>query len=259
MKEVLKIAGLQTSLQWENPDANRKKLEKQIDEIEGEVDVIVLPEMFTTGFSMKPKSLAEDMNGPTVEWMKKWSKSKNAVITGSIIIKDSERYFNRMLWVEPSGDIQYYDKRHLFTLAGEHKEYTAGETQKVISYLGWKINLNVCYDLRFPVWSRNTTTYDISIYVANWPHPRISAWSTLLRARAIENQSFVVGVNRIGHDANNNEYSGQSAVIDMEGNYLAQAHDKQTTLLATLDRSNLMSFRKRFPFYQDRDDFQLSI
>ncbi|MCL4165019.1 UNVERIFIED_CONTAM: hypothetical protein GTU68_012329, partial [Idotea baltica] len=221
--EFLKIAGIQTSLEWENHEANRQNFEGRILAADSEIDILVLPEMFTTGFSMKPERLAEDMQGETIHWMKKLADKTNTVLAGSAIIQDSGRFFNRMLWVEPCGHIEWYDKRHLFTLAGEDDEYTAGGEPKIVDYKGWRINLNICYDLRFPVWSRNANEYDVVIYVANWPSTRIVAWSTLLRARAIENQCYVVGVNRIGLDANAKNYSGQSTIIDMEGNYLSEA------------------------------------
>jgi len=254
---ALNIAGIQSDLTWENPAANRSHFADKIDSLDKETDVVVLPEMFSTGFSMNPQPLAETMNGETIEWMKLMANKTKAVMAGSLIIQEADNYFNRFLWVQPDGNIHYYDKRHLFSLAGEHHEYTSGKSQAIIDYKGWKICLNVCYDLRFPVWSRNTTGYDLLIYVANWPKPRVAAWTTLLRARAIENQSYVVGVNRIGEDANANEYNGQSAMIDMEGNYLTQADNADVIIQTNLSKTDLKEFRDRLPFYKDADRFEL--
>ena len=259
MNSSIKIAGVQTHLIWENAEANRDHLQNKLQELQENVDVIVLPEMFSTGFSMEPSPLAENMNGPTIQWMKQMSSQFEAAITGSLIIADGGQYYNRMVWVQPSGEVDFYDKRHLFSLAGEDAKYASGKQRKIVSFRGWKIYLNVCYDLRFPIWSRNKDDYDVAIYVANWPKPRVHAWTTLLKARAIENQCFVVGVNRIGQDANSNNYVGQSCIIDMEGFELTTANDNDIIIVAELQKPRLSAFRKKFPFYQDSDDFNIVV
>ncbi len=255
--DVLKVACVQTTLTWEDPERNRKHLAGIIKSIDQSVDVIVLPEMFTTGFSMEPAPIAESMTGNTVDWMRIIAEKANAVIAGSVIIEENGNYYNRLLWITPVGHLEYYDKRHLFSLAGEDGAYSSGNEIKIVEYNSWKICLNICYDLRFPVWSRNVSSYDCAIYVANWPTPRIKAWSSLLMARAIENQSYVVGVNRLGSDRNNNQYNGHSAIIDMEGNYLAEASDSEKIIYATLSKNELLSFRSKLPFNNDRDEFIL--
>ncbi|HEX6846868.1 MAG TPA: nitrilase-related carbon-nitrogen hydrolase, partial [Chitinophagaceae bacterium] len=212
---TLTITGIQTQLHWEDAAANRKMFEEKIDRITGKPEVIIIPETFSTGFSMKPKLLAETMEGETIKWMKRVAAEKKVILTGSVIIKENENYFNRLIWMLPNGQMGIYDKRHLFGYAGEDNEFTPGTKRLIASVKGWKINLLVCYDLRFPVWARQTppllqergqggeAEYDLLIYVANWPERRNHAWKTLLQARAIENQCYVVGVNRVGHDGNN--------------------------------------------------------
>ena len=199
----MKVAIIQTALIWENPNANRIQFEEKIRGIEQNVDLIVLPEMFSTGFTMNPETVAETMNGETISWMQTLAKHKNSAITGSLVIVENGKYYNRLVFVLPSGEIKHYDKRHLFSLAGEEKVYTKGKTKLIIEYKGFKICPLICYDLRFPVFSRNVEDYDVLLYVANWPKPRINAWNALLKARAIENMCYVVGVNRIGEDQNN--------------------------------------------------------
>ncbi len=213
MKNILKITIIQSELVWENSAQNRQVFLEKIKSISEVVDLIILPEMFTTGFTMNPEKVAETMDGETIHWLKYLAKEKNTAITGSLIIKEGNKYYNRLVFVHPTGEIKTYDKRHTFTLAGEDKIYTAGNKKLIVAYKGWKICPMICYDLRFPVWSRNTDDYNLLIYVANWPKPRITAWSTLLKARAIENMSYVVGVNRIGADDNGHEYSGNSAAM----------------------------------------------
>lgn len=257
--ETLRIAYLQTSLVWEDANANRLHFDQLITSIEEDVDLIILPEMFTTGFSMHPSPLAEKMDGQTPAWLKEKAKTSEAAIYGSVIIEEGGHYFNRGLFVKPNGNVDYYDKRHLFTLAGEDHEYQAGNQIKIIEYKDWRFCLNICYDLRFPVWARNRESYDCLIYVANWPKPRVQAWTTLLRARAIENQSYVVGVNRVGEDANENIYSGQSAVIDMEGNYISQAEDQAGVFISELSKTKLSAFKDRLPFYRDADSFDINL
>jgi predicted amidohydrolase len=252
----MNIALIQSSLIWENPDANRKYFENKINSISAEVNLIVLPEMFTTGFTMNPAAVAETMKGKTVQWMQTLAKAKNAAITGSVVIEDDSNFYNRMLFVFPSGKIQYYDKRHLFTLAGEDKVYTSGEDKLIVDYLGWKICPFVCYDLRFPVFSRNVDKqYDLLLYVASWPKTRIKAWDTLLAARAIENMSYVVAVNRIGSDANAYEYVGHSQVIDMLGEQLVVPTESEDTFIATLDKPKLIETRAKLNFLNDQDTF----
>ncbi len=256
--QELSIAAIQTTLSWENPVANHIHFGQKIDSIDRPVDIVLLPEMFSTGFSMTPQPLAETMTGPTIEWMHKMAEQLDSVVAGSVIIQENNQYFNRFLFVRPSGEVEHYDKRHLFTLAGEHKQYTGGHVKKTVDVNGWRIRLNVCYDLRFPVWARNESDYDVLLYVANWPMARVQAWSTLLRARSIENLSYVIGVNRIGQDANNNSYNGQSAILDMAGTYLAQGFDHDEIIYAKLSYEKLVDFRTNFPFHQDADDFSIS-
>ena len=214
MSETLSIMGIQADLAWENPIENIQNFETKINEFDKAVDIIVLPEMFTSGFTMQPNHVAESMNGTTVLWMQNIAKEKQLAITGSLVIKENGNYYNRLLFVHPSGKIDYYDKRHSFTLAGEHKAYNSGNKKIIIDYKGWKICPLICYDLRFPVWARNTESYDLLIYMANWPITRIKAWETLLKARAIENMCYTIGVNRIGIDANDYKYSGNSIIVD---------------------------------------------
>jgi omega-amidase len=213
--------------------------------------------MFTTGFTMNPSTIAETMQGETVLWMQSLAKAKNAAITGSVVIEENANYYNRMLFVFPSGEIQHYDKRHLFTLAGEDKVYTRGIQKLIVDYLGWKICPFVCYDLRFPVFSRNTEDYDLLIYVASWPKTRINAWDTLIKARAIENMSYAIGVNRVGEDDNGYEYTGHSQLVDYLGDYLIEPKQNEGILLATLDKSKMIEVRKKLDFLSDKDIFDI--
>lgn len=257
MSDQLKVALIQANLVWENATQNRINFEDKIKAIET-ADVIVLPEMFNTGFSMSPMHLAEEMAGDTVSWMKKMAAAKNAAIGGSVIIKENESFYNRFLFVEPSGIVHTYDKRHLFTLAGEDKAYSAGKEKLIIAYKGWKICPFVCYDLRFPVWSRNVEAYDILLYVANWPKPRIEAWNTLLKARAIENMCYTIGVNRVGLDANGLEYSGSSKAFDYLGKELtAIPINKDYTEIIVLSKTDQEHTRKKFNFLNDKDSFTI--
>lgn len=252
----LQIACIQTALIWENPKENRAVFESKIKSL-NKVDLIILPEMYSTGFTMNPERIAEKMDGNTVKWMLALAYKKNAAIMGSIVIEDNNHYFNRLIFACPDGSLNWYDKRHTFTLAGEDKVYTAGTSQVVFNYKGWRICPMVCYDLRFPVWSRNRNEYDVLIYVANWPKPRILAWDTLLKARAIENMSYSVGVNRIGQDINGYEYIGHSAVYGPLGEALSTslAQDIITTL--SLDKSHLNEIRAKFNFLADQDNFEI--
>ncbi len=255
----LKVALIQADLVWENPTQNRLHFSKKIAAITEQVDLIVLPEMFTTGFTMNPCVVAETMNGETVLWLKELAKEKNCAITGSLIIKEDNNYFNRLVFVFPTGEIKTYDKRHTFTLAGEDKVYTAGKEKLLVDYKGWKICPLVCYDLRFPVWARNVENYDLLLYVANWPKPRIEAWDALLKARAIENMTYCIGVNRVGLDVNNYEYVGHSAVYDSLGNSISSipAFVEHVGII-TLNAEHLKLAREKLQFLNDRDDFEMS-
>ena len=254
----MKVALIQCLLVWENPQANRNNFEEKINAISEKVDLIVLPEMFTSGFTMNPKDVCEAMDGETVLWLKLIAKAKNSAITGSLIIKENNNYYNRLVFVFPSGEIQFYNKRHLFTLAGEEKAYTAGKEKLIIDYLGFKICPLICYDLRFPVFSRNTEEYDVLLYVSNWPKPRINAWDALLKARAIENMSYTIGVNRVGIDNNKLEYNGHSQIIDFSGNYLLEPQVNDGIYYTKLHKNNLLDFREKFGFLNDRDAFTVS-
>lgn len=237
-------------------------LEDKIAALPDKTEIVVLPEMFSTGFSMQPKLFAETMEGETVEWMKRISSENGIVLTGSMIAEENGHYFNRLVWMLPNGQFGYYDKRHLFAYAGEYAEYTAGNKRLIASVKGWKINLQVCYDLRFPVWARQQTQnevpeYDLLIYVANWPEKRSHAWKTLLCARAIENQCYVVGVNRVGNDGNNIYHSGNSLVIDPLGQVLYHMADEEDVNTITLSKEKLAEVRTRFPFLNDADNFTI--
>ena len=259
MKNELKIIGIQAALIWENPKQNIAFFEKKIAPLENDVDLIVLPEMFTTGFTMNPEKVAEKMNGFSVSWMQKIAKEKQTAICGSLVISDFNKFYNRFVFVHPSGEIESYNKKHSFTLAGEDKVYTSGTKKIIIEYKGWKICPLICYDLRFPVWARNTENYDLLIYVANWPVARVSAWDTLLKARAIENMSYVVGVNRTGKDANNYEYTGNSVLIDYLGNALSSLEKNEPGIVtATFVKSNQDKIRKKLGFLTDKDSFKIS-
>lgn len=254
----MKIALLQSDLIWENPKANRNHFEETIKAIAEDVNLIVLPEMFTTGFTMNPSTVAETMLGETIMWMQSLAKAKNAAITGSVIIEENANFYNRLVFVFPSGEIQFYDKRHLFTLAGEEKVYAKGNRKLIVEYLGWKICPLVCYDLRFPVFSRNVEEYDILLYVANWPQKRIAAWDVLLKARAVENMSYVLGVNRTGTDDNEHFYVGHSQAVDFLGNYLLEPQQKEGIFVVGLHKEKLLETRKRLGFLNDRDAFEIS-
>jgi len=260
MNSELKVAIVQTALVWENPKENRRLLSYKIAAISADVDLVVLPEMFTSGFTMNPAEVAETMEGNTIVWLKKQAKVKQAVIMGSLVISENGKFYNRMVCVEPSGTITTYNKRHTFTLAGEHKVYTAGTEQVTFSYKGWKICPLVCYDLRFPVWARNVEDYDLIIYVANWPKIRIGAWDALLKARAIENMAYCIGVNRVGLDGNNFEYSGHSAAYDVLGNRLDTILENQDVVeMVSLDKAAIKKYREKLNFLNDRDNFTLEI
>ncbi|SFQ38552.1 amidohydrolase [Hymenobacter arizonensis] len=256
----LTVSFVQTELHWHDATANRAAMEQHLAQLTTPTDLVVLPEMFTTGFSMEAAAQAETMDGPTVAWLRERAAALNAVVTGSVIIQENGAYHNRLLWVRPDGSLRSYDKRHLFTLAGEQHVYTPGRTRLVEEWRGWRICPLVCYDLRFPVWSRNQATepYDLLLYVANWPAVRRTAWMTLLRARAIENVACALGVNRIGRDALAHDYAGDSALIDARGNYLLEAHDQAGVFTHTLRRDELEEFRTKFTALNDGDAFELT-
>lgn len=251
----LKVRLIQADLQWENPAQNIQKLGKQIASLTAPVDLIVLPEMFTTGFSMNAAQYAEAPDGPTSRWMKEIAKEYQAAVTGSIIIEEGGCFYNRLLWVEPNGHIQHYNKRHLFTLAGEEKVYTAGQKHLVVEYKGWRILPLICYDLRFPVWSRNNCQYDLLLYVANFPEKRAHAWRTLLLARAIENQTYTIGLNRVGTDHNKIYYSGDSCLVDYTGHYQHILPPRPIAIDVELDKEKQQTFRKKLAFLPDQDQF----
>ncbi len=259
MKEaILNVALVQTSLIWENPKENRNRLSKKIAALSKKVDVIILPEMFTTGFTMKPQHIDTAEGQKTVEWMSKEAKGSDAAIVGSIVFFENGNFTNRLFFVAPNGTISQYDKRHTFTLAGEDQVYKAGNSHLIVDYKGFRINLMICYDLRFPVWARNTQDYDVLIYVANWPKPRITAWDTLLKARAIENMSYCIGVNRCGRDETGYEYSGHSAVYDCLGEQQVFS-EEETVLYATLNKAHITSTRNKLKFLDDSDGFSLKL
>lgn len=260
---TLTLTTIQTTLAWEDKAANLQLLEDKIRGIEGYTELVILPEMFSTGFSMQPQLFAEKMEGETVDWMRRMSAERKVILTGSLIIEEDGRYYNRLIWMLPNGHCGYYDKRHLFAYAGEDQHYAPGNKRLIASVKGWKINLQVCYDLRFPVWSRQspsektTPEYDLLIYVANWPERRSHAWKTLLCARAIENQCFVAGVNRVGRDGHNIHHSGNSLVIDPAGEVLYHKAEEEDIFTITLEKERLEEVRSKFPFWKDGDDFIL--
>jgi len=256
VQETLRIAIVQSKLIWEDRSKNRSIFEDQILSISKDVDVIVLPEMFSTGFTMNT-SCAETMDGESIQWMRKMADKKNAVICGSLIIGEDARYYNRLIWMPPEGELSYYDKRHLFSYANEDQYFAAGTQQKIINYFGWRINLNICYDLRFPVSLRNVNSYDCLLFVANWPHKRALHWKTLLRARAIENLTYVVACNRVGEDDNDLMYSGDSTVLGPDGISLVTESEESTILIAELSKSTLDDYRKTFAFEKDADTFEI--
>jgi omega-amidase len=253
----LRVSLIQSPLYWENPALNRQMFAWKIRDLSGEADLIVLPEMFTSGFTMHPAKVAETSGGPTSEWLLELSNETGAAITGSVAIREGDHFYNRLLWAEPDGRLLQYDKKHLFSLAGEDQHYAPGKDLLILEWKGWTICPLICYDLRFPVWSRNTHGYGLLLYVANWPEPRRRHWQHLLSARAIENQACVLGVNRVGRDDNGHLYAGDSAIINHQGEILVRASHVETVLSAVLDLETLQQDRERLPFLHDRDDFQL--
>jgi len=259
---ALNVCVIQSELFWQDKSANLKMFSEKIDRIDGNPHIIVIPEMFTTGFTMQPQDFAETMDGPGLEWMRETASKKRCVVTGSMIVEEAGSYYNRLIWMLPSGEFGVYDKRHLFSYAGEHEAYSAGNKKLVASVNGWKINLQICYDLRFPVWTRQPVEpekqYDLLINVANWPEKRRDAWSTLLKARAIENQCFVVGVNRVGTDGNGHAYSGDSMVLDPTGKILYHQEFKEDIHICTLEKEVVTEVRNHFPFLKDADPYFLA-
>jgi len=256
MSATLNIALIQTDLYWEDPVSNRKMFEEKIASIPDDVDLIVLPEMFTTGFTMKPENMLLSESEGSLDWMKQIAQEHQVALVGSIIFQENGKFFNRLYFTAPEGDIVSYDKKHTFTLAGEDEVYEAGTKKVIFEYKGFKICPMICYDLRFPVWSRNVEDYDILIFVANWPKKRVNAWDTLLKARAIENMAYCVGVNRTGKDGLDFEYPGHSAVYDVLGQTLAFSKNEEI-LYATLTKEYIESTRKKLRFLEDRDRFSL--
>ena len=252
---------IQTNLHWENPGANLEMLEQKIKSIPDKTEIVVLPEMFSTGFSMRAAELAETMDGNSIRWMQQIAASRKIILTGSLIIREGDHYYNRLIWMLPNGEAGWYDKRHLFSYGEEDRYYTPGRKRLVASVKGWKINLQICYDLRFPVWARQQQEtdpeYDVLLYTANWPERRIHAWKTLLQARAIENQSYVIGLNRVGMDGHNIYHSGESMILDPLGKTLYLGPDGEAIVTLTLNREPLEATRKQYPFLKDADNFMI--
>jgi predicted amidohydrolase len=260
MTPNINITLLQTSLHWENVTANLSMLEEKIWSIANKTDIIVLPEMFNTGFTMNVQKCAEPMNLTTLKWMKQMSAQTGAALVGSYIIKENGEYFNRLFWVQPDGTYFCYNKRHLFSMANEHEYFKSGEERLIVSYKGWNFCPLICYDVRFPVWSRNETQYegveyDVLLYVANFPQARIQAWDILLPARAIENLSYCVGVNRVGVDGKDIPYNGHSGVYDYKGNQLLFLGEEENIKNISLDYQKLQEYREKFPAHEDADPF----
>jgi omega-amidase len=273
----LNLTLIQSNLHWEDKQSNLRMFEEKISSIKDRTSLIILPEMFSTGFSMKPEILAEPMDGEAVQWMKRISAEKKVILTGSLIIEDGGQYYNRLIWMLPNGQYGYYNKRHRFAYAGEDQHYAAGSKRLIASVNGWKINLQVCYDLRFPVWARQQPVtssdglsalpphankpaqleYDVLVYVANWPERRNHAWKTLLQARAIENQCYVIGLNRVGNDGNNIYHSGDSMIIDPLGEPLYHKAHTEDIYTHSLSKERLEEVRAKFPFWRDADEFRI--
>ena len=260
MVEKLNFDVIQTKIIWENPTFNLKEYTGTIKTIDKNSDAILLPEMFNTGFSMNIKKTAEEMSGETVSWMKETALKHKTPIAGTLAIKEGGNVYNRFVWANPDQSLKHYDKRHCFTHAGEDKVFKKGEKQIIIELKGWKIFPQICYDLRFPVWSRNTMRYDVAIYLANWPDVRISAWDTLLKARAIENLAFSIGVNIVGSDPNQNKYIGHSYAFDPYGKKISKdLKEKKGVLYVGLERKKLTEARDDLKFLEDRDEFVLKL
>lgn len=258
----LKVTLVQSKLYWEDRKKNLEHFSSLLKRLKkGSSDIIILPEMFATGFSMNSNHLAEEMDGESIAWMRMMASEKNAVVTGSLIIKEGDDYFNRLIWMAPEGSLRYYDKRHLFRMAKEDQHYSAGRQKLIVEYKGWRICPMICYDLRFPVWCRNTSAqrYDLLLFVANWPVKRVMAWRQLLIGRAIENQCYVAGVNRIGKDGNGISYNGHSALIDPAGKKISRTRASvQSVETIKLSAHELEKTRRALPFLNDADEFELT-
>lgn len=252
----LKFTIVQPDIVWEDKQANLAQYEQYLAAVNGKMEVVVLPEMFSTGFSMAPEKLAETMDGTTVQWMKDTARKYSCILTGSLMIEEDDKYYNRLVWVQPDGKTCHYDKRHLFGYAHENKHYSAGDKRMIVSVKGIRICLMVCYDLRFPAWSRNSKAeYDVLLYVANWPERRNLPWKTLLQARAIENISYCIGVNRVGKDGNDVTHTGDSSVFGPLGELLWQHSDSAICHTITISKEAVMQARQQFPFLEDADRF----
>lgn len=255
----LTLALVQNNIAWHNPEANRKALQKRILNLKEKVDLVVLPEMFTTGFTMEVKENAEPVNGPTLQWMKELASKTSSALTGSIIVEENNKFYNRLYWVTPDQEVKIYDKRHLFRMADEEKHFSGGTENPVLELKGWKVKPLICYDLRFPVWARNINSeYDLLLYVANWPQARIEAWDALLKARAIENLAYTAGVNRVGKDGIGIEYNGQTIVYDFKGEPLNKKTMQDEVIFVHLSKNLLDEYRQKFPAHLDADTFVIS-
>lgn len=251
----MNIAIIQPGIIWESPESNIKKYNRMLSGLSSDPDLIILPEMFTTGFSMNSADLAVPPDNPFTSWMRTISCERNSAITGSIIISEGGRYYNRLFFVDPQGNINHYDKRHLFRMGGEGDHFSPGNKRLIVKFRDWRICPLICYDLRFPVWSRNREEYDLLIYLSNWPAARSEVWNTLLKARAIENQCWVIGVNRVGLDGENIDYIGESQVIDPKGQVRLYLDNEEQSGEFCISLAELRNFRKKFPVWKDRDDF----
>ncbi len=254
----LKVSIIQSDLTWENKTKNFSHFDELISSIEVKTDLILLPEMFSTGFSMNAENLFDTPEGETLKWLRAHANNTQAAVTGSVIVKENGNYYNRLYFVTPDGNFTTYDKKHLFTLAKEHKHYSPGDKRIIVDYKGWKICPLICYDLRFPVWARNTEEYDLLLYVANWPEKRVAAWDALLKARAIENMSYCIGVNRIGKDGNDFPYIGHSAIYDALGEKIStDLYEEAFVETRSLSKQHILNTRKKLGFLKDRDNFRL--
>ena len=256
---ALNVALVQAAPHWHDAAANRALFDAALADLDDATDLVVLPEMLSTGFTMASQEVAETMAGDTVAWLRERAARLGVTLAGSLVIADRGRYFNRLVWMPPDGHEVIYDKRHLFRMADEHAHYAAGDQRVTVNIGPWRVRLTVCYDLRFPVWLRSTGDYDVLLCVANWPAVRQTAWNTLLRARAVENLCYTVAVNRVGRDGNGVDYAGGSAVYDAEGASLVEVFDDETVAKASLDLDRLRDYRRRFPAWQDADGFEVAL
>jgi predicted amidohydrolase len=255
--QALRVTLVQTPLHWQDPASNRAMLDEKLSGLGGNTDLIVLPEMFNTGFTMYPEGVAEPHDGASTEWIQSKAAELGAAVTGSLAVSEDGEQFNRLHWATPAGDLHTYDKRHLFRMAGEHEHYRPGRERLIVELDGWRICPLICYDLRFPVFSRNDVGYHLLLYVANWPAARASSWTRLLRARAVENLCFTMGINRVGRDGNNVEYAGNSVALDWLGDDIHACDSREEVTTVTLDASGLARYREKFPAHLDADRFAL--